>query len=116
MRDWQQDGELFLRRGIARVFEFLENHVLKDDGVPDPEWLVPAGAEVFWTSRELDWVLYVSHEHSITVAGDWLVAGVKAIWPNRQERLYTDYRYAAQLGQHLLATSPWFRRPSLQSP
>ena len=36
--------ELFLRRGIARVFEFVENHVLKDDCVLDPEWLVPAGA------------------------------------------------------------------------
>ena len=61
-------------------------------------------------------MLYVSHEHSITVAGDWLLAGVKAIWPNWQERLDTDYRYAGQLGQHLLATSPWFQRESLLPP
>lgn len=74
--------ELSLQRGIARVFEFVENHVFEDDYVLDLEWLVPAGAEVFRTSRELDWVLYGSHEHSITVAGDWLVAGIEAIWPN----------------------------------
>jgi hypothetical protein len=103
---------LFFQHGVTRAFEFVENHVFERDYELDLEWLVPSGVEVFWTARAVDWVVYVSHEHSITFAGDWLLAGIKAIWPNWQKRIYTDWSYAAHLGQDVLANSLWFRGPN----
>ncbi len=37
-------------------------------------------AEGIWTSRSLDWIVYASHENSITVGG-WMLAEVKRAWP-----------------------------------
>lgn len=107
---------LFFQHGVPRAFEFVENHLFERDYELDLEWIVPSGSEVFWTSRDVDWVVYVSHEHSITFAGDWLLAGIKAIWPNWQERIYTDWSYAAHLGQDVLANSLWFRGPNHLQP
>jgi len=45
--------------------------------------------ETYWSSGELDWLVYSSHEESITFAGRWLVGAVKAAWPTWSERLYT---------------------------
>lgn len=38
------------------------------------------GAEGYWTSDSLDWLLYCSHESSITVGG-WLLDEIKKLWP-----------------------------------
>lgn len=38
------------------------------------------GSEWFYTSDGLEWIVYVSHEDSITVGG-WLLDKVKAAWP-----------------------------------
>lgn len=36
--------------------------------------------ETFWTSRELDWLIYFSHEDTIAVGGKWLIDTIKATW------------------------------------
>jgi hypothetical protein len=47
----------------------------------------------FWVSGELDWVVYVSHESSITFGGDWLIQEMKEAWPTWERRIWTDYYY-----------------------
>jgi hypothetical protein len=94
---------LFTARRVTRILQFSESDCIGEGltiGLPEraleiePSLFVPRfPPEKFWTSRELDWLVYVSHERSITIAGDWLVSGVKAIWPNWQERLYTGWDY-----------------------
>jgi len=55
------------------------------------------GVERYATAKEGDWLIYVSHEHSITFAGDWLVAAVQELWPAWPRRIYTDYTYTYQM-------------------
>ncbi len=50
--------------------------------------------ERFWTNDEMDWVVYVSHESSITFAGQWLIEAILEIWPNWRQRIYVDWDYA----------------------
>jgi hypothetical protein len=38
--------------------------------------------ETFWTSRELDWLIYFSHEDTFAVGGSWLIDAIKAAWPD----------------------------------
>jgi len=49
----------------------------------DVSLLIPSynGAEGYWTAGDSDWLVYASHESSITVAGDWLVRSVQQWWP-----------------------------------
>ncbi len=94
---------LFRARGVTRIWQFSESDYIGEGlmiGLPEPALEVEPAVfvprfplERFWTSRELDWLVYVSHERSITIAGDWLVSGVKAIWPNWEERRYTGWDY-----------------------
>jgi hypothetical protein len=46
------------------------------------------GAEGFWTPADMTWMVYASHESSITVGGDWLIAGMR-----RALRQFDDYIY-----------------------
>ena len=43
--------------------------------------LYGAGEEGFWTGGESDWLVYVSHENSITLAGAWLVSAFENAVP-----------------------------------
>lgn len=52
-----------------------------------------SGLESFWTSDPFDWVIYASHERSITVAGKWLLPAIQAAWPNWRARVWTTPFY-----------------------
>jgi hypothetical protein len=45
------------------------------------------GLETYWSSRHLDWLIYCSHEDSITFAGAWLVAAIQQAWPTWQQHI-----------------------------
>ncbi len=53
------------------------------------------GAEGFWTSVDLGWLIYASHESSITFAGTWLVEKIQAALPDFQQYLYKGWDPAA---------------------
>jgi hypothetical protein len=75
-------------RGIERVWQIREygpSYALGIDALD----LIYDGAEAFWSSSELDWVVYASHEASITVGGDWLLETVKTAWPTASEHRWT---------------------------
>ena len=39
------------------------------------------GSEGYWSSGDLDWIIYASHESSVAVGG-WLLGAVKQRWPD----------------------------------
>jgi len=88
------DGAALLRgalqsRGIRRVFQL---HEFGDpDYEIDLEILEPGyldGGERYSTSVQSDWVVYASHESSITVCGDWLIEFFRKKWPGCEELSY----------------------------
>lgn len=74
--------ELLTRREIRRIWELREHG--DDEYELELALFRPRynGAEGYWTSSGADWLVYASHESSITLAGDWLVAGFKDIVPD----------------------------------
>ncbi len=79
------------RRGISRVFE------LHEFGPDEPDYEIelsifePAyrwGGEQYCTAVGADWVVYASHESSITIGGDWLLQKLKQKWPECTDRKY----------------------------
>lgn len=79
-------------RGISRVFQLCE---LKSSS--DPEYEIELsvfepryanGGEQYSTSESADWIVYASHESSITLGGDWLINIVKKRWPDWNQRAY----------------------------
>ncbi len=78
-------GETLAQRGVARVFEFREEG---PDAVQDVELFDPCyHGERYWSSAGFDWVVYVSHEGSITVGG-WLLAELEALWPECRRHVW----------------------------
>jgi hypothetical protein len=74
-------------RGIERVWELREYGPEYEEAVAmfEPYY---NGAEGYWSSGELDWIIYASHETSVTVGG-WLLQDVKAMWPSWQAHVWT---------------------------
>lgn len=77
--------------------------------------LMYGGLETYASSKEDDWLIYVSHEHSITFAGAWLVDAIEQIWPAWSHRRYAGYEYTgAMLADPALLADPsplWFLQP-----
>jgi len=78
--------------GVERVWELHESgpdyEITLEQVEPDY-----SNTKGYWTAGEMDWVIYVSHESSITVAGSWLTAAVKAARPEWEQHVYTGWNY-----------------------
>ncbi len=75
-------------RGVERAFELREGgsaYEIHPTGL-DP---VYTGDEGFWCSDAMDWILYASHENSLTVGGKWLLSQVKSAWPEWERHVWT---------------------------
>jgi hypothetical protein len=72
-----------VKLSIERVWELREHgpEYSEDVELFDPLY---NGAEGFWTASGYPWVIYASHESSITVAGA-LLSEIKRMWPTWQE-------------------------------
>ncbi len=79
-------ADLLSSRGISRVWELREYgpEYEQDVSIFYPHY---NGAEGFWSSGDLDWVVYASHESSITVGG-WPLAEIKNHWPEWKQRIW----------------------------
>ncbi|PQV63720.1 hypothetical protein B1R32_10960 [Abditibacterium utsteinense] len=47
------------------------------------------GLEGYWFTPQLDWLIYASHEDSITIGGKWLLPAVQAAWPDWEQHIWT---------------------------
>ncbi len=65
--------------GVERFWELREYGPCHECDVHLFEPLY-TGAEGYWSSVGLDWIVYASHESSITIGG-WLADRVKKGWP-----------------------------------
>lgn len=73
--------------GVEKIYEIREhgaNYELELSAF-EPYY---SGAEGFWCDEKFDWIIYASHESSITIGG-WLLPEIKAIWSNWEERIWT---------------------------
>jgi hypothetical protein len=83
--------EALMRRGISRVFELHEFDPDEPDKEIELSILKPAylwGGEQCCTDKSVDWVVYASHESSITIAGEWLTQIFKKKWPEWAQKSY----------------------------
>ncbi|MCA9051647.1 MAG: hypothetical protein KDA89_23075 [Planctomycetaceae bacterium] len=80
--------ESLTSRGVSRVWELREYgpEYELDASLFDPHY---NGAEGYWSSGDLDWIVYASHEGSITIGG-WLLVEIKARWPEWNQRIWTS--------------------------
>jgi hypothetical protein len=80
--------------GVAHVLELREY----GDGYEIPiesAGFTYNGAEGFWTSDDLDWLVYASHESSITFGSQWLVKKMRAALPEFERYIYKGWDLAA---------------------
>lgn len=74
------------RRGVTRLWELREYGPEYEQEVTlfDPHY---NGAEGYWSSGDMDWIVYASHEGSVTFGG-WLLDELKVIWPAWETHLW----------------------------
>ena len=75
-------------RGVETFFELREDRI---DYEAELSILRPFynGNEGFWCDAGFSWIIYASHESSITIGG-WLLTEVKSVWPNWHDRVWTS--------------------------
>ncbi|MGD0091760.1 MAG: hypothetical protein ABSE73_17735 [Planctomycetota bacterium] len=76
-------------RGISRILELRE----WGDGYELDVALVGftyTGAEGFWTVDDMGWMVYASHEASITFGGSWLIQHMRASLPEFDRYIYRE--------------------------
>lgn len=79
------------QRGISRVFQLHELGPDEPDYEIELSIFEPAyrwGEEQYCTAAGVDWVVYASHESSITLGGDWLMEVLKEQRPGCVDRTY----------------------------
>lgn len=76
---------ILVAQGIESVYELRE---FGPEYELDTVLVVPSynGAEGYWTAPAFDWLVYASHESTMTVAGDWLIRSIQQRWPT-----WSDY-------------------------
>jgi hypothetical protein len=94
----QRKGTALLRKflGSQAITYVLEIPMEDTDPPSDPACEIELGLfdplylmrEACWTSRDLEWLVYASHESSITIAGNWLISAFKAEWPDWKDVQY----------------------------
>jgi hypothetical protein len=75
-------------RGTECVLELREGGSAYEILLSDLDPLY-TGDEGFWCSDAMDWLLYASHENSLTVGGEWLISAVKSAWPEWERHVWT---------------------------
>jgi hypothetical protein len=81
-------------RGILRLFE-LREHGNGFETETDIASFTYNGAEGFWTSADLGWMVYASHESSITFGSTWLVEYMRTVIPEFAKYVYKGWDLAA---------------------
>jgi hypothetical protein len=78
---------ILANHGLTRVFELRESGVEYELDLSvafDPYY---NGDEGYWCAEQADWIIYASHESSITLGG-WLLDEIKHIWPDWRQHIW----------------------------
>ena len=91
--------------GSSAIKQILSDHdvhkvfrICSDSDFPDCELHISSFETTiywghYWTSDSMDWVIYVSEQWLVTIAGDWLIPAIKALWPSWSEHPYVRHPY-----------------------
>ena len=84
--------EVLARQGVKRLLElsFETDSCELDLGAASFAY-APTGAEMFWTSGTMDWMVDASHESSITFGGRWLIEAMKAYLQEYDRYIYKGW-------------------------
>jgi hypothetical protein len=76
--------------GIRHVWELREHREYGPEYEENVSLLEASynGAEGYWSSGDLEWIIYASHHRSVTVGG-WLLPEVQALWHSWQAHIWT---------------------------
>jgi hypothetical protein len=83
--------EALRSRGISRIFQLHEFGPSEPDYEIELSIFEPSyagGGEQYSISKQIDWVVYASHESSVSVCGEWLTDVFKREWPEWSSRIY----------------------------
>jgi len=76
--------------GIERIFELRESGDGIEISVESADFTYD-GDEGFWSSGDFAWLVYASHESSITFGGLWLIEAMKAALPQFDRYIYKGW-------------------------
>lgn len=79
--------QIFISKNFDKIFEFREYGASYEIelSIFEADY---TGAEGYWTSEKMDWLIYTSHENSITFGGEWLIEEIKSNWNGWEKYLY----------------------------
>jgi hypothetical protein len=81
--------------GVDKLYEFLESGHAYKIQISEIHpfygyYNASTGGEGFWCSERMDWIIYASHEGTITFGGEWLVEGLKSLWSDWKNHIDWD--------------------------
>jgi hypothetical protein len=85
---------ILAEHGVTRLFELRESGDGYELDTAASEFIYN-GDEGFWTAGEMEWMVYASHESSITFGGPWLAAAIRPHLPDFDRYLYRGWDLAA---------------------
>lgn len=78
--------------GVTRVLELREYDRDTEDKEIELALLTPycgTGGEGFWLDRSYSWLIYASHEETLTIGGRELLAALQAAWPAWRDHVFS---------------------------
>ncbi|WP_028609787.1 hypothetical protein [Paenibacillus harenae] len=96
--DFLKNG--LIRHGVTDIYEYwagkehcYENALTQDAKQlfwnSDP-YFFECYNEGFWFSKQMDWIIYFTHEETCTIGGEWLVTKVKQEWKDWNRNIKWD--------------------------
>ncbi len=85
-------------RGISKIYEYWGNGKCYEYTTLDPTCLFwksdgyfyECFNEGFWFSEDMDWIIYFTHEETVTIGGSWIIDRVKSQWDDWQKNIDWD--------------------------
>lgn len=74
---------------IQRCWEIREDNNASFLDVSEIEFAYN-GSESYWCTKDMDWLIYASHESSVTIGGALLIALIKETWPSWEDYIWKD--------------------------
>lgn len=81
-------------RGVIRVLELREDGPGYELDLSESHFTYN-GAEGCWTIGSIEWLVYASHESSITFGGPWLIERMRRVFPEFDRYLYKGWDASA---------------------
>ena len=84
---------LLRSRDITRAIELCEFGDSCEVDLAAATFHYGSGGEGFWFDHGMEWMVYLSHESSITFGGEWLITAVSGTVPDLQHYAYRGWEH-----------------------